>query len=42
MCDAVILDPMQRMASKAVKRDWQVYDIYRKDRRPSFLRRLRS
>ncbi|MGQ9468406.1 MAG: transposase [Nitrososphaerales archaeon] len=37
MCDAVILDPMKRMVSKAVKRDWQVYDIYRKDEEALFL-----
>jgi len=37
MCDAIILGPMQLMASKTVKRDWQVYDLYRKDEEALFL-----
>ncbi len=42
MCDAVIPDPMQRMASKTVKRDWQAYDLYRKDEEALFLEKARE
>jgi len=30
------------MASKAVKRDWQVYDLYRKDEEALFLEKVRE
>ncbi len=42
MCDAVILDPMQRMVPKTVKRDWQVYDLYRKDEETLFLEKAKE
>lgn len=42
MFDAVVLDPMQRVASKAVKRDWQVYGLYRKDEETLFLEKARE
>jgi hypothetical protein len=33
---------MQQMAVKAVKRDWQVYDLYRKDEETLFLEKARK
>ena len=42
MCDAVTDEPMERTASKTVKRDWQVYGLYRKDEEALFLEKVRE
>jgi len=42
MCDAIIIDPMQRMALKTVRRDWQVYGLYRKDEEALFLEKVKE
>jgi len=42
MCGAVVLDLMQRVVSKVVKRDWLVYGLYRKGEEALFLGEARE